>query len=444
MQDEITRLQQELDKIEHVIAEQEARRGVRPAAEVERQITELQQKADELRASIKIGGNVSNSNLIVGSWNRVINVFNRSTEEQRALRNRRIMLERVKQDWIEGVLENSLHGQVLIELGMEERLDQVDNRPWDMVLQTPERPPRPLPQGTKMVEVFDEMNQALLILGEPGSGKTTMLLELARDTITRAESDPTLPIPVVFNLSSWANGTLAEWLIDELSSPKYFIPKKIARSWVENDDLLPLLDGLDEVALEHREACVKAINQFRKEHLMPLVVCSPVVDYEALTSRLNLQGAVFLQPLTQMQIDEYLIRAGIELLAVRKTLQHDPTLAELAQSPLMLSIMALAYRGMSVEQLQPLDTVQARRQHIFSTYVERMFERRGRLQPYVKEPTKKWLSWLAQNMKQHSQKVFLIEQLQPSWLATRKQRWTYVLGSRLIGGLISWGILGTM
>lgn len=443
MREDLARLERELAQIEQAIAELEALRGVHPAAEVERKISELQQKAKALRASIAVGGNVTNSNLIVGSWNRITNFFSRSTEEQRTQRNRQIMLERVKEFWVEGVLENSLHGQVLIELGMEERPVQVDNRPWDMLLQTPKRPPRPLPQGTKMVQVFDEMNQALLILGEPGSGKTTMLLELARDTITRAERDLTWPIPVVFNLSSWAASQqpIGKWLIDELNA-KYLIPKKIARSWVENDELLPLLDGLDEVALEGREACVKALNQFRQEHLMPLVVCSRIADYEDLTARLNLQGALLLQSLTQRQIDEYLIRAGIELLAVRKTLQHDPTLAELAQSPLMLSIMVLAYRGKSVEELQQLDTISERRAHLFNTYTEEMFKRRGIEPPYSPEQTIQWLAWLAQNMKQHSQKVFLIEQLQPSWLATRWQRWTYVLGSRLIGGLISWGILG--
>jgi len=62
-----------------------------------------------------------------------------------------------------------------------------------------------LPPDTKIVDVFDEMGQNLLVLGEPGSGKTTMLLELARDTIARAEKDSDEPIPVVFNLSSWTD-----------------------------------------------------------------------------------------------------------------------------------------------------------------------------------------------------------------------------------------------
>lgn len=66
--------------------------------------------------------------------------------------------------------------------------------------------------------------------------------------------------------SSWAEKQkpLVEWLVDELNA-KYTVPKKIAQAWVEGDELL-LLDGLDEVKAERREACVGAINAFRQEH----------------------------------------------------------------------------------------------------------------------------------------------------------------------------------
>jgi hypothetical protein len=270
-----------------------------------------------------------------------------------------------------------------------------------------------------------------------------MLLELARDTITRAEGAPTQPIPVVFNLSSWAEKrqSIAEWLVNELNF-KYNIPRRVARPWVENEDLLLLLDGLDEVKLEHRQACVKAINDFRQEHgLTPLVVCSRIADYEALTAQLKLQGAVLLQPLTPQQVDQYLEGAGTELLAVRRTLQHDPTFQELAQTPLMLSIMTLAYRGMSVQDLQSLDTTEARRRHVLGAYVQRMFERRGGDQRYSPEQTIRWLAWLAEKMSQHTQTVFLIERMQPSWLHTSAQRRLYVIIASLIIGLIL-GLVG--
>jgi predicted NACHT family NTPase len=93
----------------------------------------------------------------------------------------------------------------------------------------------------------------LLILGEPGAGKTTTLLELTRDLIARAEQDVNHLIPVVFNLSSWAvqRQKLADWLVEELKT-KYDIPKEIRQDWVKKQQLLPLLDGLDEVKAEYR------------------------------------------------------------------------------------------------------------------------------------------------------------------------------------------------
>jgi tetratricopeptide (TPR) repeat protein/DNA polymerase III delta prime subunit len=386
----------------------------------------------------------------VNIGHRITQFFGFGLAEQRAQRNRRAMLELVRNTWIKGVLEQSLHGAAMIELGMEERAEAV-KRPWDMVLQMPDRPDRTLLPGTKIVDVFDETSCALLILGKPGSGKTTTLLELARDTIARAEEDPTQPIPVVFNLSSWAEKrqTIAEWLVEELNT-KYQIPKRIARPWVENDDLLLLLDGLDEVAAEHRGVCVEATNDFRQEHgLAPVVVCSRIADYEALANRLELQGAVVLQSLTPEQIDRYLAGTGTELLAVRGTLEHDPTLQELAQTPLMLGVMTLAYRGMSVHDLGSLDTTEARRTHVFDAYVQRMFERRGSAQYYSPEQTVEWLIWLAQKMLQYNQSVFLIERIQPSWLQTRAQRCLHTIIVRstvsLAGGLIlgaSFGLIG--
>ena len=100
--------------------------------------------------------------------------------------------------------------------------------------------------------------------GGSGAGKTTLLLELARDLLDRAAQDAAHPIPVVFHLSSWAvrRRPLADWLVDELAE-RYYVPRKLAQAWINADQVLPLLDGLDEVAPEHRAACVEAINTFR-------------------------------------------------------------------------------------------------------------------------------------------------------------------------------------
>ncbi len=128
--------------------------------------------------------------------------------------------------------------------------------------------------------MFDGLGGGLLILGAPGSGKTTALLELARDLLEKAEADERQPIPVVFNLSSRAAGRLPldEWLIEELHT-RYDIPRAIATQWVEGSDILPLLDGLDEVPGQLAANCVEAINAFQGDHgPVRFIVCSRTRD----------------------------------------------------------------------------------------------------------------------------------------------------------------------
>src|SRR5438093_12518371 len=90
--------------------------------------------------------------------------------DAREKRNRQRMLQKVHDFWIKGVLENSLHGVALIELGMEYQSDAIQD-PWDIVIQQPDQHTRSISPGTKTIEVFDELGGELLILGAPGSGK---------------------------------------------------------------------------------------------------------------------------------------------------------------------------------------------------------------------------------------------------------------------------------
>ncbi len=344
---------------------------------------------------------------------------------QQDYRDRQIMLNKVRNFWVEGVLETSIHDKALIELGLQTRLDVIAH-PWHMEWATSDEARKPLPSGTKAINQFDHLStgRTLLILGDPGAGKTTTLLELTRELIVRAERDSKLPMPIVFNLSSWQDKqSLVDWMLLELNT-KYQVPKKIGKAWVSDQQLLLMLDGLDEVSSDRRNVCVEAINRFHGEYgHTEIVVCSRIKDYEALAQRLQFQGAIFIQPLEEAQVFEYFDRLGAELEGVRQMLTTDAKLLELAKTPLMANIMAIAYRGMSVTDLIKMSLSEDHVRHLFDSYIDRMLRRRPD-QIYSPSKVKKWLGFLAQQLKNESQTVFLIERMQPSWL-TRNARAIY-------------------
>lgn len=356
--------------------------------------------------------------------------------------NRQRILKRMRLIWIDGVFEQSLHYGPLITLGLYKCPDCVAN-PWRSLVGETKLPEQPLSLGTQLTQVYDDAGGSLLILGEPGSGKTTLLLVLARDLLNRAELDESHPIPVIFNLSSWAmkRQSILDWLVDELNS-KYQVPHKLAKSWVDADQILPLLDGLDEVALEHREACIDAINTYQQHGFVSIVVCCRSADYMGLTKRLSLQSAVVIQPLMMQQVDEYLRSAGKQLEELRLVLSKYPMLQELARTPLMLSVLTLVYRGQSISDLLTADSLEILQQQVLATYVQRMLQRRGAETRYASQQTLHWLSCLAKQLIQHNQTIFYIEQMQPDWLPDARSRRLYQLIVGLIIGLVVGLIVG--
>jgi DNA polymerase III delta prime subunit len=313
------------------------------------------------------------------------------------------------------------------------------DHPWAALVELPGRETAPLPLEKTIAEVFEESGRTLLILGGPGSGKTITLLELARDLLARAEADPAQAIPVVLNLSSWGerSPSFSDWVVSELSA-KYQIPQKIGRDWLEHNEVLPLLDGLDELPRARQDDCVAAINRYAEDHgLSGIAVCSRIEDYEALEVRLKMSAAVYLQPLTPDQVRAYLDTAGEQLAGLKNALAHDPALLGLAQTPLMLNTMALAYRDADPETLGAAgSSPEVRRKQIFDSYIRRVLARRAEGRQFSAQKELGWLGWLAGQMESHNLSLFLIEALQPDWLDHRVLiRW-YVVLSRVMGGLL--------
>lgn len=351
-----------------------------------------------------------------------------------------ILRDRVEEYWVDGVLKQSLYHEVLILLGKRTMDEVVERPPWKYdVIDLPDRSRNVLPQEHTINTVFDATG-FLLILGEPGSGKTTSLLELTAVLINRAKDDPKERVPIVLNLSSWQRKqALEEWIAAELSA-KYRIPGKIAKAWLAKGYLVPLLDGLDEVQSANQPDCVMAINAFIETHNPSgIVVCSRLMEYQWLTRKLKLNSAVCIEPLSPQDVNNFLTAGGPQLAGLQQAMSSDSVLQDLAQTPLMLSIMSLACEGADGKALASHKDVppQVRREHIFQLYVERMFQRKKSItSPFSHGQAIGWLSWLARKMKEQSQSVFMVEELQPRWLSSLGQQLPYEALAALSIGLL--------
>jgi DNA polymerase III delta prime subunit len=338
-------------------------------------------------------------------------------------RNEKLLLTAVKNE-VKARLKQSLHNAKLIQLCMMEEPRQV-KRLWDLEIKIGSKPPELLLEARSILEVFDqpEIMGRLLILGNPGAGKTTTMLELAQGLCNRAERDSEFPIPILFNLSTWENDrqSMRDWLIAELKF-KYGVRKDRGAKWVDDTKLLPMLDGLDELESTRQETCVQALNQLLQSESRPqyLIVCSRQEEYKNYDTRLQLNAAICLQQLTEEQIQKYLI--AVKHAALWQIFQQNSTLLELVKVPLLLNIVILIANELSVNDWQKLSSEEAQRKYLLDVYVQQMLSRGVESKEYstqqtpTADQTQNWLSWLARQLNSESKTEFLIEKMQPSCL----------------------------
>jgi GTPase SAR1 family protein len=359
-----------------------------------------------------------------------------------ALQNREAMLQRLG-NMYKDLLADSLQEVAWIELDLAVRPGAVENTA-NLILHREDQTESLLPAGTSILQVYQDANQQLLLLGEPGVGKSTLLYHLGRHLVIEAGQQPTHPLPFLFPLSSWAEQRLPldDWMVEQLCSPLYLVPREVSQQWVQGEQILPLLDGLDEMEEASRPACITAINAYLLQHLHPLVVCSRSAEYAAASihKRLTLQSAVVVLPLSAEQLGAILIQAGTPFAGLRSELKQNTELRELASNPLWLNVLLLTFKGTPILALpQRRSELQ---QHLFQRYVERMVARKGDSRRYPLGRTTRWLSWLAGQMRERNQTVFAVEMFQPSWLE-RQPRVFYHWSMELVFGL-GFGLIGEL
>jgi hypothetical protein len=272
----------------------------------------------------------------------------------------------------------------------------------------------------------------VVVRGEPGSGKTTTLLELAELAHARARRDPSALLPVVLNLSSWSTwpgDSLADWLDWLINALRieYGIPSRVAARWLEDDALLLVLDGLDEVAHARRAECIAAIAALRVEHFVGLVVaCRTTEDTEdPLDTDLRPTLTVEIQPLPSADVCAALEHAGRPELVV--ALARSPELTALLHTPLLVDMTLRCF-----EDAPELDK-QRDPDGLLRVLVRRLVERQ--LAPLARArqtELRTQLGQLARLLERQGLSELWLERMQPIWLTRTWQRGVHGLASVML------------
>jgi hypothetical protein len=370
--------------------------------------------------------------------------MSRSISPRRQLAHRSQLLKQVKRE-IKQFRLQSLHRAVLTKLA-EETPPLKMRRTWDIEAKVGKQPSVKLSADSGVIPIFDRISGKLLILGATGSGKTTTLMGLAKVLVSRALQDEAEPMPVLLNLRSWHPGmpAIANWIIEQLKW-KYNISSEVSSYWLDQLQILPLLDGLNEVPSEYRELCIQQINQWLHSDFSPihLVVCSTVEGYYRYKSRLELNGAILLKPLTKTQIQDYLLRArGRELW---NEIERHENLLKLAQKPLFLTLMTLAYEEILVESWKRLPSEEEQLQYLFNAYIRRQVaqHRQGIEYDsiYPADQMRQGLEWIAQRLEEENQTEFSVDEIPINWLREVQEEQTYAWGTTFFKGIIWWSII---
>ncbi|MCB0532065.1 MAG: hypothetical protein KDD14_07675 [Saprospiraceae bacterium] len=299
-----------------------------------------------------------------------------------------------------------------------------------------------------MLQTFRDARGRLLLVGAPGAGKTTLMLQLARELLD-AEPDY---LPAVLNLTTWSKeySSLEAWL-NVILAAEIGVSEKYAAEIIRQNHLIPLFDGFDEIEDENRRSCLEAINRFGEEGTQQYAISSRTREFQAVNQALLIHLPVEVCPLSLGQLKSELIRlrdadekpergAGLLLNAIDK----DGLLREAIQTPFYFNTLQTLFNaGRTLDDLNfAATTLEGRQVEITDRFVQHELK----VSTYPPDKANHWLSFFASRMSERNMAVFELRDLQYDWWRWRWSKWQNNLISEFFrvtpGYLVSGLILG--
>ena len=198
--------------------------------------------------------------------------------------------------------------------------------------------------------------QAAVIVGDPGSGKTTGLKSIAVDCLHRRHLDARgRPfIPVYLSLREWAAADLplADYLVVVFKQNGFPRPARLLRRMRDAGRLVLLLDGLDEVDDLQRGTIIRRIREVLTEEKQTATGCRVYITSRPVAYQGQLHEAidetVYMVDFTPAQIQTFLqnwdFRPPKSPEKLFQTLVARAPILSICRNPLMLTIVTSLYR----------------------------------------------------------------------------------------------------
>lgn len=311
----------------------------------------------------------------------------------------------------------------------------------------PLEPDADLPElSHRLLDLCDRGGHALLVLGGPGSGKSTLLHRLVLEATDRADSSPFEPLPALLHLSRWRGGGLpfrsrsqrfSSWIVGELSGEPG-ASRDRCKSWEKREQLLLFLDGFDQVNPRLQSDCLRALDGYsRLRGSVPIVIASRTTELRVALEETGIGLKRWKKKVAVQPLDEGRVLRSLESHeSLRRLVERDPDILELARTPLWLRLMVDNATGVGeILDSQKEGDLEEIRAAILDLAIDEGWKRIAGDESQLLADQRR-VVWLARTLERHEPDVFYLEDLKPTWLDSKTALGVYAATTRGSAGLL--------